>query len=108
MSERVTMYDLKNDVRSEVVNSFEEIFNSSSPERRLDELVDSYCPIYYADILECAISDFQLAVSVPEAYAFNGEHTAINAISGNIYEALYQEVYDQYEQLKEAREEGEE
>ena len=69
MSERVTMYDLKNDVRSEVVNSFEEIFNSSSPERRLDELVDSYCPIYYADILECAISDFQLAVAVPEVYA---------------------------------------
>ena len=67
------------------------------------ELADSNTPIYTGDLLETAISSYDLAVTEPEVFAFDGEHTAVNAIAGNIYEELIQHLHDVWYRLEEDR-----
>lgn len=97
---KMTIYELKENVRQEVQDRFQEIKESRYESDLIHELVDSHCPIYYKDILDCAIDDFSLATEKPEVYAFNGEETAINAIAGNIYQVLVQVAYEEYELAK--------
>ena len=65
----------------------------------IHEIADNNVPIMNWDILNYAVRKFDLAVKEPEIYAFNGEHTAINAIAGNMYEALAEALYNELDNI---------
>lgn len=81
-----------NELREQLIQSLNdmevEIRDSKDPQQLIYERVDSTIPVYHYDILEVALSETTLATYVPEIFAFNGEHTAVNAIAGNIYSEL--------------------
>jgi hypothetical protein len=82
------MSELKSQLIDELVERWGEISEHKYPEDLIDELVDSYVPIYNWELLEYAQDDIDLAICVPEALAFDGSNNAINIIAGNIYECL--------------------
>lgn len=87
----MTMRSLKEGLVYDLEDEKIDILNDRYPEDRIWEYVDSACPIYTYDILAVAQSDLDLAVLEPECYAFGGDKTAVNAISGNIFEVLMEE-----------------
>lgn len=84
----VTLPQLEQQLTQELNDRAEEIKRHKCPDDLLTEIVDGCVPIYHADLLECALHDLWLGVVEPEIYAFDGKHTAVNAIAGNIYEHL--------------------
>ena len=62
------------------------------------EIVDGMVPVYTANLLRLALDDLWLASTVPEiGSAFDGTSTAVNIIAANVYEELYQKVYEKCE-----------
>ena len=62
------------------------------------EIVDGMVPVYTADLLRLALDDLWLASTEPEiGPAFDGRPTAVNIIAANVYEELYQKVYEKCE-----------
>lgn len=64
----------------------------------MHEIVDGLIPVYHYRLLEVAMSKLDLATCAPEAYGFNGEHTAVNAIAGALYDELYNEAVAWYQE----------
>lgn len=81
--------------------------NDLNYEEVIGEIADSSVPVYTADLLEAALNTLWLAAASPELLAFDGESTAVNAIAGNIYEAVEEhlrKVWDDYEEEEEEEE----
>ena len=73
------------------------------------EIADSFTPIYTSDIMELAAQDIRLATDEPQlGPAFDGSPTPVNIIATNIYERIFDEVYNAISEWKEQREEQEE
>lgn len=106
---RVDLQSHVDDAISELEERFEEIYaeDPDSPHDAISEIADSNVPIHYWNILETAREDLWLATEEPELFAFDGKHTAINAIAGNIYQHLEQELWSRWEELKEAKQDEE-
>lgn len=67
------------------------------------ELADSHTPVYYANALECAESDFDLFLTRPD---LAGEDTTpIKMIQLNIFERIEQALWARLEEWKEEQEE---
>lgn len=78
--------ELKDDIKDG--NEFDE-------NDRIHELADSWTPIYYSEILSLAADNLDLATDEPElGPAFDGSPTPINIIAANIYEAIYNGVWE--------------
>lgn len=101
------------DVEQEVISEVEERFKGEGFGRYendvIREIVEGFIPCYTADLLKCALDDLWLATEEPEAYGFGGEHSAVNAIVGNLYQHLYEIAIEALEERKErAAEEADE
>lgn len=99
---QIRLSDLEAQIRAEVADNFDEEAGGTDfdPHDWLTELADGYVPIYNYDLLMLAADELWLAVDVPEIYAFGGEHSAVNAIAGNVFEHLRGEAYAEFEKLK--------
>jgi len=83
-----TLKELEKDLLAELGDDKEEILESEYPDDIMREYIEGVIPVYNSDLLGLAQSDLWLAVEEPEIMAFDGKNTAINSITGNIYEHL--------------------
>ena len=68
----------------------------------INEIADSYVPVYNHDILRLAVDNINLALNEPElGPAFDGSPTPINIIAANIYEYIEQALYDAWNDIEE-------
>ena len=95
----LTLHDIKKQTREEIADCIQEKDVGEYPEDRINEIVDSNMPIYTYEILQVALRDIDLAVIEPEIYGFDGIHNAVNAIVGNIYDAVYEDAMEYYHKL---------
>ena len=98
------LYDLEQEVISEVQDRFANEGFGKYENDVIHEIVDGSIPVYTADLLECAMDNLWLATEEPEAYGFGGEHSAVNAIVGNLYEHLCEMAIEELERCKETAE----
>lgn len=99
------LYDLEQEVISKVEERFEGEGFGRYEHDVIHKIVDDSIPVYTADLLECALENLWLAHEEPEAYGFGGEHSAVNAIVGNLYQHLYEIAIEALEECKERAEE---
>ena len=71
------------------------------------ESTDADCPVYYIDILNCALENVELALNVPELYAFDGKECPMNGIASNIVSNLRETAFEVWEGYKSLIEQGE-
>ena len=72
------------------------------PSDVINEIADSYVPVYNHDILRLAVDNINLALDEPElGPAFDGSSTPINIIAANIYEYIEQALYDAWNNIEE-------
>lgn len=98
------LYDVEQAVISEVQDRFANEGFGEYENDVIHEIVDGSIPVYTADLLECALGNLWLATEEPEVYGFGGEHSAVNAIVGNLYEHLYEIAVEELERCKETAE----
>ena len=97
-----TLWDLEQMVRSEIREEAKELLEEPYPEDRLNEIVDSSVPIYNYDLLQMAANNMDLALVEPElGPAFDGTPTPVNIIAANIYEALQEVAYNEWQKVQE-------
>ena len=101
------LYDLEQEVISEVQDRFANEGFGKYENDVIHEIVDGSIPVYTADLLECAMDNLWLATEEPEVYGFGGEHSAVNAIVGNLYEHLCEIAIEELELCKEMAEDEE-
>jgi len=80
------MKELKQDL-IDALDDHVESFGGMSDEI-LNGIIDMVIPKEYTTLLELAIDDLDLALEAPAVYGFDGEHNAINAIVGVLYQKL--------------------
>ena len=83
---------------SDYYNSIEDIKDFDAGDI-IHEIADNNVPIKTWDILSYATHCFDFAIREPDIYAFDGQHTAINAIAGNMYEALAEALYNELDNI---------
>ena len=64
-----------------------------NPADQISEIADGSVPMFHAELLRLAGHDMWLATTVPEGLAFDGTATAVNAIGGNIYAHVEEELH---------------
>jgi hypothetical protein len=74
------------------------------PADTITEIADSSVPVYNSDLLKLAADNLWLGTDAPEIYAFDGSHTPVNAIAGNVYEHVEAKLHEAYEELEPAYE----
>lgn len=90
-----TMNDLRNSLIETLDDNIEEIKSKNDLMADIiSEYIDSEMPIYHWIYLELAMDRVDLATIEPDIYGFNGKHTAINAIAGNVYLDLEETAYE--------------
>jgi hypothetical protein len=101
--DRVTMRSLKEDARHNIIERWETELrgNKAAQEDAPSETADSLTPVMNYTLLALAQDDIWLALEEPDVYAFDGEPTAINAIAGNVYEALHEAAREAIEEMRE-------
>ena len=92
--ERDALAELKEDIQADPLN---EDWGD-----RIFEIADSHCPIYTSTILQLAADNLFLATEEPElGPAFDGSPTPVNIITANIFEHIYQCLWENLEDLQE-------
>ncbi len=72
----------------------------------IHEIADGAVPIYISDLMEMAVNSISLATATPElGPAFDGTPTPVNIIAANVYEAVETALYEEWETIKDEREE---
>lgn len=68
-------------------------------------ICDSSVPVYTSHLLELASDNISLAVDTPElGPAFDGSPTPANIIAANVFEAIEQDLFEYWEELKDDEE----
>lgn len=88
------LYDLEQSLIEDLNNNLEEIKQSEYPSEYLSETVDSLIPVHTSDLLELAQDNPCLAVDKPDLYGFDGTHSPINGIVGNVCEYLCEKAHE--------------
>lgn len=90
MSKDMTIYDVEKNLYNAIKEAVQYAVKNDDEPRDIDlfEIVDSVIPVYNYDLLTIAASNLDLATEDPEIYGFDGEHTAVNAIAGNLFAHL--------------------
>jgi hypothetical protein len=99
----ITLDDLFSNARETFTDNYDPAEGQSdyTTDDTIREIADQTVPIHHGDLLEVAMSALWLATEEPEIMAFNGENTAVNAIAGNIYEAIVADLYEYKNELDE-------
>ncbi len=102
--EKETLWGRERMVRAEVREEAGDLLTSEYPEDRITEIVDSSVPIYTSDLMDMAADNIDLAVNEPEiGPAFDGSPTPVNIIAANVYEALMEVAYDEWQTIQDER-----
>lgn len=102
-----TLRELDQNIRDEVRDYADELFDSAYPEDRLHEMADGSVPVYYSTLLELAADSNHLATDEPDmGPAFDGSPTPVNIIAANVYEYLLAAAYEEWRDVQEEREAG--
>lgn len=89
-TDTLSMWQLEKDIRQEVRDEAQNLFDNVYPDDMLHEMADSQVPIYTSDLMDLAASDIDLATTTPEAGpGFDGTPTPTNIIAANVYERLW-------------------
>lgn len=97
-TERVTYDSIVRDLHEYLEDRRDELKESSDDSDILHEEVDGAIPVYTSDLMELAADKPELASAEPDIWAFDGSHTAVNAVAGNLYELLIQEAEEWYQE----------
>lgn len=103
-NETLTLSTLERDLEDTLSDNRDDILNSEYPEDLLHEYIDSTIPVGNSEILEVGGNSYWLYTEEPEVYGFDGKHTALNAIVGNIYKHLSEKAYEWLEHAQEDKE----
>ena len=88
------MTDLIQELIDDLNDNIEEIKHADHPHDYVYELVDSHVPIMHNDLLNYALHNHYIATSTPDIFTFDGSHSPVNAIAGNIYQELSETAHD--------------
>ena len=89
------------DVLDSALEDMRERIEDGEDEDCIAEIADNHTPVYNWDILNLASENNFLATNEPElGPAFDGKATPINIIAANIYEAISNHLYANYEDVK--------
>ena len=102
---RLTLYRLEQDVKEEIDERIKDygLLDDDDAGDTLHEIVDGTIPVYTRDLLAVAMDGPDwIAATEPEIWGilFSGEHNAVNAIAGNLYEYLYSIASEYFEEQK--------
>jgi len=76
------------------------------PHDVIHEFADSGTPCMNATLLQLAADNYDLALAEPEVGpAFDGKPTPVNIIAANVYEAIEAGLWEEWERIKQEREE---
>ena len=94
----LTIYDITEWALEELKDWLKSNSNANENEvyDRIFEIADSSVPHLTREILEIALSDFQLACTESEIWPAYWKATPINHIISNIYEYIKDELYQRY------------
>jgi hypothetical protein len=79
--------------------------SQNEADEAISEIADGSVPVYNATLLDAALDELWLATTEPELYAFDGTPTAVNAIAGNIYQHIEEELGQYFSDNQDALEE---
>ena len=96
----MSIYELQQDVKAEVLERADEIKDSAYPEDLLSELAVSHIPVYYQELAECLADDPSLAY-VDDPGLIDASNGVYQTIQVAIYERLIQAAQEAYENLPE-------
>ena len=96
----MSIYELEQDVKAEVLERADELKESIYPEDLLSELADSHIPVYYQELAACLADDPSLAY-VGDPGLINPSIGVYQIIQVAIYERLSQAAFEAYENLPE-------
>jgi hypothetical protein len=103
-----TLEQLTKDAIEELEDWVESNPGEDATDSAISEIADSSVPIYTGDILAVAASNYFLATDEPEiGPAFDGSPTPTNIIAANIYEHIYQALYERWYELEKERADAE-
>jgi len=99
MSDTTTMHELEANLREEIRDNAAFLLKEVYPEDSITEYVDSSVPVYTSTLMELAASNPWLATAEPEILAFDGTPSPVNAVAGNIYEALTEAAAEEWKSI---------
>ena len=97
-----TLWDLEKAAIEELqgqIAYFDQSKQNYEIEDLVSEVADRLIPIYTWDLLEVALSNYWLAIEIPEG-CWSGQLSALQLISFNIYEYLSTKLSDWYYENK--------
>ena len=97
-------YDMEQRLREEIREAYGNGEFATNSDDALCKIVDGLVPVYTGDLLRLALDRLELATAEPEVYAFNGKHTAVNAIAANTYYDLLIAGQEYLEELEDGEE----
>ena len=78
-----------------------EVYFNNDDHDTIFEIADSSVPIYTSDLMELAAENIDLAVDEPElGPAFDGSPTPVNIVAANVFEEIYQHLWENLEKIK--------
>ncbi len=99
--EKETLWGREQMVRSEVRDRADELREDVYPEDILHEIADTSVPVYTSSLMDMAADNIGLAVDEPElGPAFDGSPTPVNIIAANVFEALQQVAYEEWQAIQ--------
>ena len=96
----VSMRGLFGDAVTYLEEEYARLDDDGDADDLAEEIADNMVPVYDGELLELALSDMPLATTVPDTYWFDGSHTAVNAIAGNVFERLREVLFDALADLR--------
>lgn len=106
MNNEYSLQALLNDARESLKNDYD-LLDQNYPEDCISEVADGFTPVYNYDLLQYAANNMQLALDEPDiGPAFDGSPTPINIIAANIYEAIYNYLHEELDDIRTELEEA--
>ena len=102
----MSIYELEQAVKAEVIERADELKESLYPSDLLSELADSFIPVYYQELAACLADDPSLAY-VGDPGLIGSSDGVYQIIQVAIYERLSQAAFEAYENLPEGDEQEE-
>ena len=93
------MPDLLDDARDSLKNDYN-LLDEQYPSDIVSEIADSFVPVYTFNLIEYGYHNRDLMFDEPElGPAFDGSPTPTNIIAANIYEAVYNHLYQELDSV---------
>ena len=100
--EKVTLWGLERDVRTEVFDRAGELLADRYPEDTLTEIADSWVPIYNSDLAELLADNPGLAYLEDNIYAGEGDVDVFKILMWSVYEKLSQAAHEAWGEVEAA------